>query len=147
MIDFLMKVRRRWLNEKATIGELYIGENPQRQCYTLEDKVRPEGIKIPGETAIPPGRYEVIVTYSERFKREMPLLLDVPNFEGVRIHSGNTDADTEGCILVGRIPVNNDCIGESRLAFGELFPLIDNARKNGKVYIEITNEPYKKEGE
>lgn len=79
------------------IGELTI--DGVHQCFTLEDKVREK--KIFGKTAIPPGRYEVTVSFSNHFQKKLPLLMNVPNFEGVRIHSGNTAKDTEGCILVG----------------------------------------------
>jgi len=81
-----------------TIGKLYI--EGQYLCDTLEDAVRPE--KIQGKTAIPEGTYQVIMSMSNRFKKVMPLLLDVPNYAGVRIHSGNTAKDTEGCILLGK---------------------------------------------
>lgn len=84
--------------EDRTIGELSVGDF---HCYTLEDAVRPEGIKIRGETAIPAGRYAIMVTMSPRFNRRLPLLMGVPNFSGVRIHGGNRPAHTEGCILVG----------------------------------------------
>lgn len=88
------------------------------ECYTLEDVVRDK--KIPGETAISVGTYRVIIDMSNRFKRLLPLLIDVPGFAGIRIHPGNTDADTEGCILVGQSR-SKDFVGSSRLAFDALF--------------------------
>lgn len=69
-------------------------------CYSLEDQKRFDGKKVPGETAIKAGRYKVVLTMSNRFKRIMPLLLNVPNFEGVRLHGGNTSKDTQGCPLI-----------------------------------------------
>ena len=107
------------------------------ECYTLEDVVRAAGEKIPGDTAIPEGRYKVIVNHSNRFNRDLPLLVGVPNFEGVRIHSGNTANDTEGCILVGRKRVPG-AIQESRLSFDALFHKIQGAIMAGEeVWIEI----------
>jgi hypothetical protein len=108
----------------CTMGQLYL--DGKFQCYTLEDVVRPDGVKIHGQTAIPEGRYEIQITMSPRFKRELPILLDVPNFAGVRIHSGNTAADTEGCILVGRQRATHQVL-ESRLAFEPLFAKLQAA--------------------
>jgi hypothetical protein len=85
--------------------------------YTLEDPVRDH--KIKGITAIPAGTYKGIVNMSNRFKKMMPLLLDVPGFEGVRIHSGNTAKDTEGCILIG-LNKAPGMIYKSRPAFFDL---------------------------
>jgi len=117
----------------ATIGELFVDSVPE--CFTCEDTVREE--KIHGETAIPAGSYNVIVTYSNRFKRELPLLENVPNFEGIRIHPGNTAADTEGCILPGRTHTDRT-VGESRAAFNALFAKIQQALQDGDtVEIEI----------
>lgn len=101
-------LERKWLKENYTIGRLYV--NGKFFCNTLEDTVRDinrNGIfdcgelKISGHTAIPYGEYEIIVNYSPRFKRELPRLLNVPHFEGILIHRGNTHKDSSGCILVG----------------------------------------------
>jgi len=115
-INMEIKIKRIHGSENSTIGELFI--NGVYECYTLEDKERP--IKIKGETAIPKGTYKVIINQSNRFKRLLPLLINVPNFEGVRIHAGNTNHDTEGCILVGNTR-SKDFIGQSRKAFDKLF--------------------------
>ena len=84
-----------------TIGRLFV--DGKYFCDTLEDRCRDldKEEKVMNETAIPEGTYEVIVNVSARFKRKLPLLLDVPHFSGIRIHRGNTDKDTSGCILVG----------------------------------------------
>ena len=117
-------------NPTCTIGELLI--NGARQCSTLEDPVRelegqPVGNwKIPHKTAIPRGTYRVIITMSNRFKKMLPELLNVPGFAGVRIHSGNTAEDTEGCILVGDTKLINK-IGLSRPAFSALMTKIQEA--------------------
>lgn len=124
---------RRWGSPNATIGELLIDD--VRQCFTLEDTIR-TGPKIPGETAIPAGRYQVVVTESARFKRALPLLIDVPGFEGVRIHPGNTAQDTEGCILVGA-SMGPDRVYNSRKAFGPLFDWIQQALTRGPVWLTI----------
>lgn len=116
--------------EHSTIGELYI--DGKFQCYTLEDVERE--VKIKNETAIPKGTYKIVITYSNRFKKQLPLLLNVPNFEGIRIHSGNTNHDTEGCILIGQTR-SNDFIGSSRNAFNELYKKIKN-EKNIEITIE-----------
>ena len=84
-----------------TIGRLFV--DGKYFCDTLEDRCRDldKEKKVMNETAIPEGTYEVIVNVSARFKRKLPLLLDVPHISGIRIHRGNTDKDTSGCILVG----------------------------------------------
>lgn len=120
---------------KATIGRLSV--DGAFECLTLEDVVRP--VKIAGKTAIPAGRYEVDITFSKRFQRMMPQLLDVPNFAGIRIHAGNTDADTEGCILVGRKKASDDFISQSRNAFAKLYNQLADAKEaHQKIFITIS---------
>jgi hypothetical protein len=119
-----IKINRLYKTENSTIGELLI--DGKFECFTLEDKER--DVKIKGETAIPRGTYKVIINQSNRFKRLLPLLIDVDNFEGVRIHAGNTNHDTEGCILVGRTRTN-DFIGQSRKAFDSLFSKMQKAKE------------------
>jgi hypothetical protein len=119
----VITVKRLYRTENSTIGELLI--DGIFECFTLEDKERP--VKIKGETAIPKGTYKVIINESNRFKRLLPLLIDVPNFEGVRIHSGNSNHDTEGCILVGQTR-NKNYIGQSRKAFDKLFKKMQAAK-------------------
>lgn len=82
----------------ATIGKVFV--DGVFLWWSCEDRLH-SGPKIPGDTCIPAGRYQVIITPSVRFSRPLPLLLNVPNFSGVRIHPGNSPADTSGCILVG----------------------------------------------
>lgn len=124
----------------ATLGELLSADESfkptEHLCYTLEDVVR--ATKVPGETAIPAGRYKVEVTYSNRFGRPMPQIMDVPGFEGVRIHPGNTAADTEGCILVG-VTRGTNSLGQSRMAFEPLFYSLRAACAVGPVWLEIRN--------
>ena len=137
-------VKRENRTEKSTIGELLI--NGAHECFTLEDKDRgllqsmsAEEIaakKVFAKTAIPEGRYKVIIDYSDHFGKNLPHILDVPGYGGVRIHSGNTDADTEGCILLG-LTKEVDFIGESRVAFNSFFLQLEEAVKTEAVFITI----------
>jgi hypothetical protein len=129
-----LQLARTTFTDQSTIGELRINRN--HECFTLEDVVRP--VKLPGITAIPTGNYEVVITYSERFGRPMPLLLKVPDFDGVRMHWGNTDKNTDGCILVGQTKLR-DFIGASRAAFDALFVKLNGAAQIEKIFIAITN--------
>ena len=95
-----LHLKRIAFKETYTIGKLSIDGVPF--CETIEDKVRPKGEKVFGETAIPAGTYSVIYNYSPRFKRKLPRLLQVPMFDGVLIHNGNTALNSHGCILVGK---------------------------------------------
>jgi hypothetical protein len=95
----IVKIVRTFKGAEYTIGKLYIDN--QYFCDTLEDTVRKDGEKVYGKTAIPSGMYRVKKTYSPRFKKVLPEILEVPGFSGVRIHAGNTAKDTEGCVLLG----------------------------------------------
>jgi len=127
-----LELIREIFTDKSTVGRLSV--NGVFSCYSLEDPVREE--KIAGQTAIPYGTYEVIINYSQRFKKPMPLLLNVPNFEGIRIHPGNVAADTAGCILVGQTK-SEDFVGVSKLAFGLLLDDLKSAALIEKIHIEI----------
>ncbi len=103
-------------------------------CHVLEDVVRKDGVKIYGKTAIPTGTYKVILSVSNRFKILMPLLLNVPNFEGIRIHAGNTAADTHGCLLVG-VNSAKGKVTESKKTFAKLMEILQAS--NTEITIEI----------
>ena len=131
--------------KNSTIGQLYV--DGKFECHTLEDFDRQlkstmdlsliQSIKVKAETAIPTGTYEVIITFSNRFQRKLPELLNVKGFEKIRIHSGNDKSNTEGCLLVGT-ERNVDFIGKSRLAFGALMPKLERAIAKGeKIFITI----------
>ena len=143
-----LSVIRKYFIERYTIGKLMI--DGEMFCSTLEDKVRdlkdinhdgdfddPGEGKIYGETAIPCGRYQVIVTYSPKFQKRLPELFHVPGFTNIRIHSGIDHTHTEGCILVG------DNKQRGRLVNGgyyqtKLVEMIDEASEQGeKTFIKI----------
>ena len=129
-----LELVREDFSDTTTIGRLYV--DGRFECYVLEDAVRDK--KIPHETAIPYGRYELTVSYSPRFGRYLPLLLNVPNFSGIRIHSGNNHKDTEGCLILGQVKSEEQVLN-SRKAFDLFYPkLVFALQNNGKVYIEIT---------
>lgn len=141
-------LKRTTFTDNSTIGELKVAnpnglgyhafsiEDVDRELHQTDNLTKIKSIKVHGKTAIPYGRYRVIVSYSNRFKKYLPELLDVPGWAGVRIHAGNTSADTEGCILPG-FSKTTDFVGESRKAFDALFKLIKEAEKKEKIYITI----------
>ncbi len=138
-----LTLKRIALRPTYTIGKLYIDD--AYFCDTLEDTVRDINKsgkfdngeqKIKGKTAIPYGTYEIKWTYSPRFKKYTPQLMNVPSFEGIRVHAGNTSADTEGCLILGE----NKQVGKvlnSRATINKFYPIIKEACSNGKVTIEI----------
>lgn len=134
-------------NSECTHGRLYDGDT--HICDTLEDRDRGlktewelatiAALKVKGKTAIPTGRYEIEITFSNRFQKPLPILKDVKGFLGIRIHAGNRAEDSEGCILVGeRLHPQENTIANSRKAFAKVYKLIGEALLNEEVYITIT---------
>jgi hypothetical protein len=140
----ILRLERRWPKESYTIGRLYV--NGKFLCNTLEDKVvdiNRNGYfdgrekKVAGETAIPYGTYRVMYNWSSKFGRMLPRLVDVPSFEGILIHPGNTVKDTSGCILVG---LNKEVgkLSQSRYYSDVLNGMIRAAQAEGElITIEI----------
>lgn len=138
-----LTLKRIALRPTYTIGKLYIDN--VYFCDTIEDTVRDINKngkfdngekKVHSKTAIPYGTYEIKWTYSPRFKKYTPQLMNVPSFEGIRIHAGNTSADTEGCLILGE----NKQVGKvlnSRTTINKFYQIINEACSNGKVTIEI----------
>lgn len=139
-----LRLERLWPKKDYTVGRLYV--NDRFFCNTLEDRIvdkNKNGVfdgdekKVYGESAIPYGTYKIIYNWSPKFGRNLPRLLNVPHFEGILIHPGNTAADSAGCILVGQ----NTEVGRltnSRYTSDELNKLIDKAQQKGEpITIEI----------
>ena len=139
-----LTILRDTFTEISTQGQLFI--NGEFFCYTLEDKDRDLYQQTPlqdivrqkvfGQTCIPYGMYEVGLTYSNRFKKVMPQIFDVPGFSGIRIHNGNTPDHTEGCPLVGYTKGFNS-VYKSRLAFSRLMEILTKASTQEKIFIDI----------
>lgn len=132
-----LRVERLWEKPAYTVGRLFV--DGKLFCNTLEDTVRDlsNEKKVYGKTAIPYGEYKVVYNWSPKFGRNLPRLLNVPAFEGILIHPGNTADDSAGCILVGR----NTEVGrltESRYTSDKLNVLIEDAQRRGEsITIEI----------
>lgn len=135
-----LRLIRDEFNDDCTLGKIYNGD--MFCCYSLEDTVREislpvERWKVKGMTAIPRGRYHVMITFSNRFQKYLPELQDVPGFTGIRIHAGNTSADTEGCILVG-MQRSGSRLYDSRVAMRALQSQIEKAIREGqRVWLTV----------
>jgi hypothetical protein len=136
-----LELRRHFRDETATIGELFI--NGAYACATLEDAIQ-RGPKIPGRSAIPAGSYRVIIAKTtladgKKFDGKLPLILDVPGFDMIRIHAGNTPEDTKGCILVGlRWRAEPPMIFDSQTALKML--MLQLGRAKGPITLDIVDE-------
>lgn len=130
-----LKLQRTTEINDTVLGELSI--NNKFFCYTLEDRIR--DVKIKHETCISPGIYKILLTLSQRFKRVLPILLNVPNFEGIRIHAGNFNTSTSGCILVGSA-INGEMLLHSKTTLERLLVLMNAAiKRKEEIEIEILN--------
>jgi len=140
-----LQLKRETFTEQSTIGTLTI--DGVFECFILEDRDRGlndtltleqiSKVKVYGKTCIPYGRYEIDWTMSARFKVFMPILLNVKGYAGIRIHKGNTEIDSLGCLLCGTRKKSN-MITESTLATKNLYAKIENAKKQGqRIFITI----------
>lgn len=139
-----LTLKRLNLTPNYTEGELYV--NGVYFCKTLEDTNRDlnkngqfdnNEKKVYGETCIPYGKYKIILSYSPKFKRELPEILDVPNFQGIRVHRGNKISDTLGCVLCGE-KVKNGYLSNSTPYEIKLVELFKQAKsRNEESFIEI----------
>jgi hypothetical protein len=136
-------LQRKIHNAASTEGNLLIDNN--WFCHTIEDVVRAKpnewkpSLKVYGKTAIPYGRYQVLVTYSNRFKRDLTAVLNVPDFEGIRIHNGVNETSSAGCIIVSYKAEKGRLIND-RKAMNDLCDKVQAATKTGKkCWITITD--------
>lgn len=129
-------LRRQWFTSKSTVGVLSMAGHGE--CFVLEDVTR-NGPKVFGETAIPQGRYQILFTFSPRFKRELPLLVDVKGFSGIRIHAGNFPRDTEGCLLVGDRRAE-DAVYNSKATLARVVAEVKRAVAVGELWLTISED-------
>ncbi len=136
-----LQLIRSIFTEQSTIG--LISVNGVFECYSLENPPAPTAILGPEHVAIPYGKYRVDIRWSNRFKRMVPGLIDVPGRTDIEIHIGNAVKDTHGCILVGRERLNN-FVGHSLEAFEGLFAKLRGATdRSEEVWIDIAPAPFK----
>lgn len=137
-------LERKIHNANSTEGNLYI--NGKWFCHTIEDKVRAKAeewkkeLKVYAKTAIPYGRYPVLVTWSNRFKRMLTGIFNVPDFTGIRIHNGSNELSSAGCIIVSykNDPKSKNLIND-KAAMNDLCKLVAEAQKKEKVFITIVD--------
>ena len=119
----LLFVNRFSFKETETLSRVTLVEDDGSvsfEGFAVEDCVRAPGVKVYGETAIPAGSYKMRISKSPRFGRLLPEILDVPGFSGIRIHKGNTAADSSGCLIIGsrlgpKLPVELSALAEKKL--------------------------------
>lgn len=138
---FMLHLMREETHPDCTVGKLFV--DGQWLWWTLEDCLRAPGVKVAGETCIPAGTYQILLTYSTRFGRVMPQVMNVPGFTGIRLHPANSAKDVEGCIGVGGgYNSRAHLLLHSRVAADAVQGAIQAAIEAGKqVWIEVVNPP------
>ena len=141
-----LRLERKYRSSKYCIDKLYINgkyfsdalEDPDRGLTDSMSLEEIKKIKVKGNTCIPYGTYNVTITYSPRFKKNLPLINNVKGFDGIRIHSGNTPQDTEGCLLLGLNKVKGRVV-DSKVTVNKFIDIVQEALNKGeKVTITIT---------
>ena len=141
-----LRLERKYRSNNYCIDKLYINgkyfsdalEDPDRGLTDSMSLEEIKKIKIKGNTCIPYGTYNVTITYSPRFKKNLPLINNVKGFDGIRIHSGNTPQDTEGCLLLGLNKVKGRVV-DSKVTVNKFIDIVQKALNKGeKITIEIT---------
>jgi len=145
-------LHRKIFNETSTEGNMYIQQSDGSWkwfCHVIEDKVRAEPgewkkeLKVYEKTAIPYGRYPVLVTWSNRFKRMLTGVFNVPDFDGIRIHNGINEVSSAGCPIISyhdQLGENTNKLVNDKAAMNDLCKMVEKAQKKEKVYITITNK-------
>lgn len=138
-------LKRKVFTKDYTAGQLFVEDKPV--CFTIEDycAAKPgewqSKCKVFGKTAIPYGRYQVLVTFSSRFKRMLPGVFNVPDFEGIRIHNGSSELNTEGCVIVSyHKQADSDRLVSERIAMNDLTDMLTIAQKTQKIYLNIVED-------
>ena len=141
-----LRLERKYRSNNYCIDKLYINgkyfsdalEDPDRGLTDSMNLEEIKRIKVKGDTCIPYGTYNVTITYSPRFKKNLPLINNVKGFDGIRIHSGNTPQDTEGCLLLGLNKVKGRVV-DSKVTVNKFIDIVQEALNKGeKVTITIT---------
>lgn len=147
------KLQRTDLFDDRTFGKLFL-PNGIVLGEILEDKIRPDGEYIYGETAVPAGKYRMIISFSNRFKKRMIQIINVRGGTiqfgkrpidqcGIRIHGGNNITDTLGCPLLGKYRKKNEAdkwiVYDCKEVNEQLLKLVDELDNKEEVYIEILN--------
>lgn len=141
----IIKIIRKEFTDTYSLGEMYI--NDKFFCYTMEDTDRNinedlptsaiKEVKVPKRTAIPYGDYRIVLSFSKKLKRYLPLILDVPAFRGIRIHKGSTHEWSSGCVLVG-MRKGKDKLLDIVEAENKLIEILESVNKTEAIYIKIT---------